>query len=227
MLALGINNDLILPDDGHQITNESFSDDFLEAFWKLPQHSNDDNALTLASLYRRMTLPARVAFVALGDRDAEFKNLIRRCHLSYAAFAHPDTNDWPEPAEQEIVDREYLTALEIVMVMRLVDGRRFVELAHPQDGQRYLTFEEFNLFYTTSVADYITQRLVVINKMANAALELCRDAELTAYHVRFINAEAITGKTVIKAYSEKSLHRYLQRMHYTVLELTSTKVATP
>lgn len=226
MLSLGINGQIIVPDGDARIDNDSFNADFLEAFWKLPQHSSDEFTITLASIYRRMTLRARVALVALGDIDTEFRDLLRQCHERYAAFAHPDTGDWPEPAEHELVDREYLTGLELVMVFRDIQGRRMVEMKDTDD-QRYLTFDEFRLFYQTSVLDYITQRLQIIAKMGQAALELCKPGDPTEYHIRYVTADAMTGKMVIKAYSMTSLERYLARMRYTLLELSSRELVKP
>ena len=226
MISLGSHGQIIVPDDDSRLDNETFGSAFLEGFWKLPPHALDDHTLTLAKLYRRMTLRARVAFVALGESDAEFKALLEKCHHNYAAFSHPDEGDWPESPEKDIVEREYLTGLEIVMVFTLIDGRRMVEVLNPS-GQRFLTYEEFRLYYATSVGEYLRARLEIITTRVRAALELCKPGEPTEYTIQYVTDKAVVGRMVVKAYSEKSLHRYAKRLRFTILDLSTRPTVTP
>lgn len=226
MISLGIHGQIIVPDDDSRLNNESFGPEHLEGFWKLPPHAADDITLTLAKLYRRMTPSTRRVFIDLGNDDKEFKALIDKCFFNYAAFGHPDVNDWPDPPDKDIVEREFLTGLEIVMIFTQVDGRRMVEVQNPV-GQKYMTYEEFRLFYATSVGEYLRARLEIITTRVKAALELCKPGEPIEYNIQYITHDAVVGRMMVKAYSEKSLQRWAKRLHYTILELSTRQSTAP
>lgn len=227
MISLSLTGHIVVPEDDTPLEAECFDPaTYIDAFCKLPVHAGDNDTLTLAKVYRRMTPRTRDAMLALGNHDEEFGSLLKSCHESYAAFAHPDLNDWPEFNETEIIDFEYLTGLDIRKVFTVLDGRRFVELEPRDETPRFLTHEEFRLLYCNTVAGWIQGRLDVITKQAMKVLKLCEPGDPTTYDIRYANANMVAGRMIIKAYSTQSLRRYAKKMRFTITEITTREPAT-
>lgn len=179
-------------------------------FLELPIMSS--HKLSVTGLWAMLTPKSRDAFRA--EAPAKIRETFLRLAFHYAALAHPDTMEWPDPSQEDLLDECYIGVTPLWNLRYLTNGRRLT-LAGSSSEKAWMTYLEFETKYGISVERHLKSvgRQMVAD-ITNASRWAAREPNI--YEVSFANRRKAGNKT-IAAFDVSQVMAYVERQKQKVL----------
>lgn len=109
---------------------------------------------TSGALYGVLSEAARLELVNVCSAEPRYLARLRYLLTNFAVFAHPDTQRWPVPANDQVLEEALVNIQPIGSILCMTDGSRYV-CQNAGDYSDLRTFAEWRALFEISVPEYL------------------------------------------------------------------------